>query len=146
NLTAGLVAKRLGVQVARFVAATNVNDVVPEYLRSGRYVPRASVRTIANAMDVGAPSNFERIRALYADSLDRLRTDLFGAAFDDATVTRAIADVYRHHGYLLDPHSAIAWLGLQAALASDPEAAGVLLATAHPAKFRETVEPAIGAR
>jgi len=145
NLTAGLVAKRLGLRVARFVAATNVNDVVPEYLRSGRYVPRASVRTVANAMDVGAPSNFERIRALYGDDLDRLRADLTGAAFDDATVTRAIADVYRDHGYLLDPHSAIAWLGLHAALASERDATGVLLATAHPAKFRETVEPAIGA-
>jgi threonine synthase len=146
NLTAGLVAKRLGLQVARFVAATNVNDVVPQYLRSGRYTPRGSVRTVANAMDVGAPSNFERIRVLYGDSLERLRTDLVGAAFDDAAVTRAIADVYGDHGYLLDPHSAIAWLGLQEALAFHRDATGVLLATAHPAKFRETVEPAIGAR
>ena len=82
---------------------------------------------------------------MYGDDLDRLRADLTGAAFDDATVTRAIADVYRDHGYLLDPHSAIAWLGLHAALASERDATGVLLATAHPAKFRETVEPAIGA-
>jgi threonine synthase len=73
-----------------------------------------------------------------------LRADLAGAAFDDAAVTRAIAEVYRTHGYVLDPHSAIAWLGVQQALLSDPAAAGILLATAHPAKFRETVEPAIG--
>src|SRR5207244_13642065 len=97
NLTAGLVAKRLGLRVARFVAATNVNDVVPEYLRSGRYTPRASVRTVANAMDVGAPSNFERIRALYGDSLDRLRTDLTGAALDTAAVTQPVPSVYSDH-------------------------------------------------
>lgn len=147
NLTAGLIAKRLGFPIARFVAATNVNDVVPKYLLSGAYAPRASVRTIANAMDVGAPSNFERIRALYRDSVDRLRVDVQGAAFDDARVTRTIADVHARHGYVLDPHSAIAWLGLDEAMqpAGDVRLHGIFAATAHPAKFRETVEPAIGA-
>jgi threonine synthase len=144
NLTAGLIAKRLGFGIRRFVAATNVNDVVPEYLRTGIYGPRPSVRTVANAMDVGAPSNFERIRALYDDDLDRLRADVMGAAFDDETVVAEIGRVYRDHGYLLDPHGAIAWLGLQQALAAAPGANGVFLATAHPAKFREVVEPAIG--
>lgn len=145
NLTAGLIAKRLGLPVARFVAATNVNDVVPEYLRTGRYQPRPSVKTVANAMDVGAPSNFERMRALYDDRVERLRADIAGAAFDDSTVVAEIGQVYRRHGYLLDPHGAIAWLGLQQELATaGPEARGVFLATAHPAKFRETVEPAIG--
>ena len=144
NLTAGLIAKRIGLPVDRFIAATNVNDVVPEYLRSGVYSPRASVRTVANAMDVGAPSNFERIRALYDDDIDRMREDLSGAAFDDATVVAEIGRVYREHRYLLDPHGAIAWLGLQQCLAATPRATGVFLATAHPAKFREVVEPAIG--
>ncbi|MBI4886562.1 MAG: threonine synthase [Acidobacteria bacterium] len=144
NLTAGLIARRIGLPVSRFIAATNVNDVVPEYLRSGIYTPRASVRTVANAMDVGSPSNFERIRALYDDDLDRLRADLAGAAFDDATVVAEIGRVYRERGYLLDPHGAIAWLGLQQGLAADARATGVFLATAHPAKFREVVEPAIG--
>jgi threonine synthase len=145
NLTAGLLAKRLGFPIAQFIAATNVNDVVPEYLASGTYTPRASVRTIANAMDVGAPSNFERIQALYDGSLDRVRADVQGIAFDDAQVTAAIADVHSRHGYVLDPHSAIAWLGLDG---RDPPSAirhpQVFVATAHPAKFRETVEPAIG--
>ena len=137
NLTAGLIAKRLGFPIDHFVAATNVNDVVPEYLASGRYAPRPSVRTVANAMDVGAPSNFERMRALYGDDVERLRQDVHGAAFDDAAVKKVIGDVARRHGYVLDPHSAIAWLGLQ----GEP---GIFLSTAHPAKFREVVEPALG--
>ena len=144
NLTAGLIAKRLGLPVRRFVAATNVNDVVPEYLRSGVYQPRDSVRTVANAMDVGAPSNFERIRALYDDNIDRMRHDIAGASFTDARIVKAIGEVHRKHGYLLDPHGAVAWLGLQPLLEADADATGVFLATAHPAKFREVVEPAIG--
>jgi threonine synthase len=144
NLTAGLIAKRIGLPVRSFIAATNVNDVVPEYLRTGIYSPRASIRTVANAMDVGAPSNFERIRALYDDDIDRMRADLSGAAFEDAAVVAEIGRVYRDHGYLLDPHGAIAWLGLQQHLTTDAGATGVFLATAHPAKFREVVEPAIG--
>jgi threonine synthase len=146
NLTAGLMAKRAGLPITRFVAATNVNDVVPEFLRSGVYTPRASVRTVANAMDVGAPSNFERIRSMYDDDISRMREDLVGAAFDDASVVAEIGRVHREHGYLLDPHGAIAWLGLQEQLAAHPRTNGVFLATAHPAKFREVVEPAIGAK
>ena len=145
NLTAGLIAKRLGLPVQRFVAATNVNDVVPEYLRTGEYKPRASVKTVANAMDVGAPSNFERMRAMYGESFDALRCDIVGAAFNDETVVAEIRAVWSQHRYLLDPHGAIAWLGLRDALANEPgNAAGVFLSTAHPAKFREVVEPAIG--
>jgi threonine synthase len=146
NLTAGLIAKRLGLPVRRFIAATNVNDVVPEYLRTGVYAPRPSVPTVANAMDVGAPSNFERIRALYDDDIDRMRADIAGAAFDDKTVVAEIGRVHRELNYLLDPHGAIAWLAVQQFLSSSPGAAGVFLATAHPAKFREVVEPAIGER
>jgi len=145
NLTAGLIAKRIGLPVERFVAATNANDVVPQYLASGEYRPRASVKTVANAMDVGAPSNFERMRAMYGDNFEALRCDIVGAAFDDATVVAEIGRVYRRHGYLLDPHGAIAWLGLQQTLAgAGAPGRGVFLATAHPAKFREVVEPAIG--
>ena len=144
NLTAGLIAKRLGLPVRRFVAATNVNDAVPEYLRSGRYQPRPSIRTVANAMDVGAPSNLERMQALYGGSLDALRRDVVGLAYDDARIVSEIGSVYQRHGYLLDPHSAVAWLALQDVLATEPGAQGVLVATAHPAKFREVVEPAIG--
>lgn len=145
NLTAGLIAKRIGLPVQRFVAATNVNDVVPAYLRTGEYKPRASVKTVANAMDVGAPSNFERMRAMYGGSFEALRADIVGAAFNDETVVAEIREVWSRHGYLLDPHGAIAWLGLRDARPTKPiSGPGVFLATAHPAKFREVVEPAIG--
>jgi threonine synthase len=144
NLTAGLIAKRLGLPVRTFVAATNVNDTVPEYLRSGAYHPKASVRTVANAMDVGAPSNWERVQALYCGDIDAIRRDIVGCAYTDAQVVAEIGRVYREHEYLLDPHSAIAWLALQEALATQPDAQGVFVATAHPGKFREIVEPAIG--
>jgi threonine synthase len=145
NLTAGLIATRLGLPVRQFVAATNLNDTVPKYLQTGRYKPQPSVRTIANAMDVGTPSNFERIQWLYGHDVNAIRSDITGAVFDDAAVRRAIADVERTHGYLLDPHGAIGWLALQEALTKAPAGtAGVFLATAHPAKFREVVEPVIG--
>ena len=144
NLTAGLIAKRIGFPVRHFVAATNVNDSVPVYLHSGHYEPRPSIPTVANAMDVGAPSNFERVQSLYGSDLTALRKDVEGFAYGDARVVAEIANVHRRHGYVLDPHSAIAWLALQDALTRDPNAHGVFLATAHPAKFREIVEPAIG--
>jgi threonine synthase len=144
NLTAGVIAKRIGLPVRKFVAATNVNDTVPQYLRTGEYRPRPSVHTVANAMDVGAPSNWERIEALYRHNLSDIRRDIVGCACTDAQVVAEIGNVYRRHEYLLDPHSAIAWLALQGALNADPDAPGVFVATAHPGKFREVVEPAIG--
>jgi threonine synthase len=145
NLTAGLIAKRIGLPVGGFVAATNVNDAVPQYLRSGCYEPRPSIRTVANAMDVGDPSNFERIQYLYGGDLAALRRDVEGFAYDDARVVAEIREVYRRHGYLLDPHGAIGWLALNEALEqAGGDAVGVFLATAHPAKFLEVVEPAIG--
>jgi threonine synthase len=95
-------------------------------------------------MDVGAPSNLERVQAIYGGDITALRRDVVGGAFADPQIVAEIADVYRRHDYLLDPHSAIAWLGLQDVLAGDPGAQGVFVATAHPGKFREVVEPAIG--
>ncbi len=144
NLTAGLLAKRMGLPVTRFVAATNANDVVPEYLRSGRLRPRPSVRTVSNAMDVGDPSNLERILALYDGDLRRIRRDLSGRAFTDEQTMACIADTAERHGYVLDPHSAVGLLGLQAELAECGAAVGVTLATAHPAKFPDVVRRAIG--
>ena len=144
NLTAGLIAKRIGLPVRKFVAATNVNDTVPQYLRTGEYLPKPSRRTVANAMDVGAPSNWERVQALYGGDIEAIRADIDGCAYTDAQVLEEIGQVYRRHEYLLDPHSAIAWLALQDALKAQPDAEGVFVATAHPGKFREVVEPAIG--
>ena len=160
NLTAGLFAKRAGLPISRFVAATNANDVVPAYLDTGVFAPRASVQTIANAMDVGNPSNFERMRWLYRDDLDAMRGDIAGSRHSDDEVRATIKRVYHERGYLMDPHSAIAYLGLTRYLrgiegpAYAPGAAtagrqdgkriGIFLATAHPAKFSEIVEPILG--
>ncbi|MGE0449644.1 MAG: threonine synthase [Vicinamibacterales bacterium] len=149
NLTAGLMAKRAGLPIRRFVAATNANDVVPEYLGTGTFTPRPSVQTIANAMDVGNPSNFERMRWLYGDSVDAMRADIVGCRYADDAVKATIRRVYEERGYLLDPHSAIAYLGVKDYLGtadarSGDEPIGVFLATAHPAKFGEIVEPVLG--
>ena len=145
NLTAGLMAKRLGLPVSRFVAATNANDVVPEYLRSGRYRPRPSERTISSAMDVGDPSNLARILHLYANDLDALRRDVGAWSATDDETRECIGSVHRRTGRVLDPHTAVGLLGLQRELAgSSRDVDGVVIATAHPAKFREVVEPVIG--
>jgi threonine synthase len=149
NLTAGLLAKRAGLPIERFVAATNANDVVPAYLDTGRFEPRPSVATLANAMDVGHPSNFERMLWLYDGNLDAMRRDVSGCHFTDDDVRATIRRVYEERGYLLDPHSAIAYMGLrgrvgQAGQVRRPGQVGILLATAHPAKFAEIVEPIIG--
>jgi threonine synthase len=152
NLTAGLIARRAGLPIARFVAATNVNDVVPAYLESGIFTPRASVQTVANAMDVGNPSNFERMRWLYHDDLAAIRADITGCRYTDDDVKATIRRVYESRGYLLDPHSAIAYMGIthymkQARGGGEQgpgEPVGIFLATAHPAKFSEVVEPVLG--
>ena len=144
NLTAGLMAKRLGVACRGFVAVTNVNDVVPEYLRTGVVRPRPSTPTISNAMDVGDPSNLARILALYHGDVDRLRADVIGSVHDDDETRACIAQVYGRTGYVLDPHSAVGYLGVEAGRRAFGEGPCVVLCTAHPVKFREAVEPAIG--
>ncbi|MCC7416098.1 MAG: threonine synthase [Acidobacteria bacterium] len=141
NLTAGLMAKRAGLPISSFVAATNANDVVPIYLRTGRFEPRPSIQTIANAMDVGNPSNFDRMLWLYGGRHAAMSRDLAGSSHDDAEVRATIRRVWETRGYLLDPHSAIGYLGVRQQRA---DAARVFLATAHPAKFGEIVEPIIG--
>ena len=144
NLTAGLMAKRLGMECRGFVAVTNVNDVVPEYLRTGVVRPRPSTPTISNAMDVGDPSNLARILALYDGDVDRLRADVIGSVHDDDETRDCIAQVYRRTGYVLDPHSAVGYLGVEAGRRAFGEGPCVVLCTAHPVKFREAVEPVIG--
>jgi threonine synthase len=146
NLTAGLLAKRAGLPIDRFVAATNVNDVVPVYLESGRFEPRASVQTLANAMDVGHPSNFERMAWLYAGDVAAMRQDISGARVTDEDVRTTIRDVYARTGYLLDPHASIAYAAVKQRNGREEREGGskIFLATAHPAKFAEIVEPIIG--
>jgi threonine synthase len=147
NLTGGLFAKRMGLPIAQFIAATNTNDVVPEFLRSGNLIPRASRHTISNAMDVGNPSNFARIVDLYDNDLHAIRHDIWGCSFSDEETLRVMHDVEQKHGYVLDPHTAVGVLGWQSfAKQNHGTTQGIVLATAHPAKFGETVARAIGAR
>lgn len=144
NVTAGLIAKRMGLPAGRFIAATNRNDTVPLYLKTARFQPKASLATLSNAMDVGNPSNLERLRGLYRDDLDRLRNDLTARSFRDSDTKEAMRRVYESSGYVLDPHSAVGYLGLESARESSPGSTGIFLATAHPAKFPEAVEAATG--
>ncbi|TVR63631.1 MAG: threonine synthase, partial [Gemmatimonadales bacterium] len=160
NLTAGLMAKRMGLPVTRFVAATNRNDVVPRYLQGAPYEPGASHRTVSSAMDVGDPSNFERIVALYRDpSTDvpgaegperraapeaargALGRDVVASAWSDDETRRAIRRIHDSARMVVDPHTAVGIVALEEALAHLPGARGIVLATAHPAKFAEVVEP-----
>lgn len=140
NLTAGLFAKGMGLPIHHFVASTNVNDVVPEYLNSGVFRPRSSQSTISNAMDVGNPSNFARMLDMYNHSHDALAADVSGIYFTDDETREAMRNVYRNSNYILDPHGVVGYLGLKNYLKQHPNATGVFLETAHPAKFKETVD------
>jgi threonine synthase len=145
NLAAGLFAKRVGLPVAQFIGATNANDVVPEFLRSGHLIPRASQHTVSNAMDVGNPSNFARILDLYDNDLQAIRRDMLGCSFSDDETLHAMRDIHQRYGYTLDPHTAVGVLGWQSfAKQHRAPAQGIVLATAHPAKFAEIVARAIG--
>lgn len=138
NITAGLIGKRMGLPIKRFIAANNKNDVFYNYLQTGEYVPKASVQTIANAMDVGAPSNFARILDLYNNSYSDIVAEISGYTYDDNQISATLRDTYNKTGYLLDPHGAVGYRSLLEGLKSDE--IGVFLETAHPAKFKETVE------
>lgn len=140
NLTAGMIAKRMGLPVTKFVAATNINDVVPEYLKSGVFTPRPSATTISNAMDVGNPSNFYRMCELYSESPASLDQELEGYAYTDEETKECMQAVHQDTGYILDPHGAVGYLGLTEALKQHPDANGIFLETAHPAKFKEIVD------
>ena len=144
NLTAGLFAKRMGLPVQRFIAATNINDVFARYLDSGRIEPAPARETISTAMDVGNPSNLDRIRWLYRDEVDAVRADVSVAVLTDDETRTTMRRVSETHGYVLDPHSAVGYQALESALHDRPDAVGVLLATAHPAKFAGVVGAATG--
>ena len=138
NLCAGLFAHRMGLPIKRFIAANNRNDIFYQYLLTGDYNPRPSVQTIANAMDVGDPSNFARILDLYGHSHETICSLISGATYTDEQIAETVADTYSRTGYLLDPHGACGYRALCEML--QPGEQGVFLETAHPAKFRDTVE------
>ena len=142
NITAGLFAKRMGLPIKRFIAANNRNDIFYQYLQTGQYNPRPSVATIANAMDVGDPSNFARVLALYNNSHEAISAEITGVTYTDEQIRETVKSVYQTTGYLLDPHGACGYRALQEGL--QPTENGVFLETAHPAKFLDTVEDIIG--
>jgi threonine synthase len=145
NLTAGLFAKRIGLPVAKFVAATNANDVVPQYLLSGTYEPRPATATYSNAMDVGNPNNFPRLLDLCRGRLEYVRREIWGHGASDAETLAEMKAVWEKYRYIADPHTAVGILGWEAYKKEHAEPAqGLVLATAHAAKFAEVVEQAIG--
>jgi threonine synthase len=141
NLTAGLIAKKMGLPIDKFIASTNVNDAVPEYLTSGNFRARSSRQTISNAMDVGNPSNFARMLDLYHCDLSEMQKDIVGYRFTDEETSNEMKQVYQQEKYILDPHGAVGLLGLKKFLReSKVNGASVFLETAHPGKFNEVVE------
>ena len=135
NLTAGLIAKRMGLPIDQFIAATNINKIVPDYLLTGNYEPKPSVATISNAMDVGAPSNFTRMLGLYDGDIEGLRADVSGYYLNDDDDRAAMKHIYNTHAYIADPHGAIGYAAIADYQMDHPDCIGVYLETAHPAKF-----------
>jgi threonine synthase len=145
NLTAGLFAKRIGLPVARFIAATNANDVVPRYLLSGEFQPRPALATFSNAMDVGDPNNFPRLLDLCRGRLELVQKEIWGHSATDEETLKEMESVWGRYRYIADPHTAIGLIAWEAYKREHPEPAqGLVLATAHPAKFGDVVVKAIG--
>ena len=146
NLTAGLIAKKMGLPVSKFIAATNINHIVPTYLESNKYQPKPSIATISNAMDVGNPSNFARIIDLYSSGNGQksstwniIKEEIRGYWYDDKKTKKGIEEVYNKYNYIIDPHGAIGYLALKEFQESTTNTVGIILETAHPSKFKNTV-------
>ena len=145
NLTAGLLAQRMGIPIKHFIAATNSNDVFVKYRSTGEFQPRPSDHTISNAMDVGNPSNLARIRHLFDDDINRIRTAVSGWSFTDTETREMIKSIHEQFDYIIDPHTAVGFLGLKKYEGMvQGKYKGVVISTAHPAKFPESVEPVTG--
>ena len=144
NICAGMVAKELGLPIKHFIASNNANRTVTDYLETGNYQPKPSVSTISNAMDIGNPSNFVRILQLFQNEYGNVKENLTSFSYDDEVTKQAMQSVYKETGYVMDPHGAVGYLGLQEYFKTHPDEVGAFLETAHPCKFRETVQEAIG--
>jgi threonine synthase len=143
NICAGLLAQHSGLPIKYFIAACNVNDTVPEFLRTGNYQSKKAVPTISNAMDVGDPSNFVRIMEIFEQQLNGLKKTLTGFTISDEQTKATLKSVYQNHNYLLDPHGAVAYNALEQYLTQHKNNKGVILETAHPVKFYDVIEPVI---
>ena len=142
NLTAGILAKLMGLPIDCFIASTNANKTVPDYLKTNKYISSKSINTISNAMDVGNPSNIKRIMDIYGD-IEELKKDLLSFSFNDDETRECVSDIFLKYSYILDPHSAVGLLGLDKFLKLNSEFDGIFLGTAHPAKFADIIEPII---
>jgi len=146
DLTAGVIAKKMGLLIDKFVVACNVNNTVLPFLESGKYEPKNSVQTLSNAMDVGNPSNFARIFEIYGGNIEAMKKDMMSYTFTDDETRQAIKKVYDKYSYIMDPHGAVGYLGLEkykGEMGVNAKIEGVFLETAHPVKFGEVVEPVI---
>lgn len=141
NICAGIIAKKMGLPIAHFVASTNSNNTVPEFLKTGIYEPKPSQITISNAMDVGNPSNFIRIQEIYNNDLELFSKDFSSYAFSDKETEKAMEMIFSKTTYVAEPHGAVGYLGLKKELEKQPNTIGVFLGTAHPIKFLDIVEP-----
>ncbi|MDD4819400.1 MAG: threonine synthase [Flavobacteriales bacterium] len=139
NVAAGMLAKKMGLPIKNFVVASNANDVIPEFLLSGKYSPRPSVQTVANAMDVGSPSNYERIMDLYGGDFEVLKKDVSGFSCSDEQIMDAIREINEKYDYTSDPHSAVAYLATK-----QYKTDGFYLSTAHAAKFGDVIKKSVG--
>ena len=144
NLTAGIFSKFMGLPIEKFIASTNLNDTVPRYMQTGIYTPKASVETISNAMDVGNPSNMDRIFDIYNNDFCLIKNDIESYTFNDNQTKNHIIDTMNKYNYILDPHCAVGSLGLEYFLKTNScKNLGICLATAHPSKFSDVIEPII---
>jgi threonine synthase len=144
NICAGLLAYHSGLPVQHFIAACNVNAVVPHYLQTGIYQPEKAKSTLSNAMDVGDPSNFIRVLALFHDEFEPLKKMMSSESITDEETGAAIRTLFREFGYVADPHGAVGWLALNRWLEKHPDQAGIFLETAHPVKFPDAVQQFTG--
>ena len=143
NICAGVMAQKLGMPCKHFIAATNVNDIVPNFMKTGKYEPKPSIATISNAMDVGDPSNFIRIRHLYNDDFETISKNISSYSFTDEETKEAMLEIYNDCSYVADPHGAVGYLGLKKYQQNHPNTYGIFLETAHPVKFLDIVEDTI---
>jgi threonine synthase len=145
NLTAGLFANRMGIPVEKFIAATNANDTFPYFLNSGTLQDQDAIQTISNAMDVGVPSNLDRIQTLFHDDINLIKKDISSWSFSDDETKDCIQNIHNNFDYLIDPHTAIGVLGLnEYREKTNSRTKGIVLSTAHPGKFADVIEPIIG--
>jgi threonine synthase len=146
NITAGLLAKKMGIPIAKFIGATNSNDVFNEYMKTAKFNPRKSVLTLSNAMDVGNPSNLERIIELYNGDIIKIREDIYSVSYNDQETIQGIKELYDKYNYVIDPHGAVGYRAWEKFKESNElkNAYGIIVETAHPAKFKDAVEETIG--